>query len=503
MWGVVWYVGTLLAAFTWLLGTSLAQKLTIGELLFASIPVGTIGGAWLVFLTACMLSQLSPLTLLVSSILLAILISDRLVQFGRNARRLLARFPAQRTDLLVSLALAAAVSCVMWPLYSTRMIPERNGVLLSGGSCYGDLPIHMYLAESFLVGCNQDVSWSGMMSPIFAGERMTYPFLPDFHAAVIKSLGSSLRWGFLAPGFAMTVALWGLLYFFTLRVTGSRMGGIIAVALVIGAGGLGGPRWIAAQGWRVAMNADVVQHDPTGEWKHLWFAFVPHILLPQRGATFAYPMAVLSLLLVWLGTDTSGSGAKMSTSVRRSLLVHAALFAGSLPLVQAHAFIGIGIIIAITFVLDAHKWGNDVNTAISWALAGAVAIATGGPQMVLFQKTVTKGHEGKFLAYGWLYKNYEFGKPDGPLGFFRFWWHSLGPALHIFVVIMALYVVECVRAQRAAAALVKQNGSNGVTHFLTSLAAAAVACRVCLTAAAAPTRSRAYCHPASTPGSRW
>ena len=140
----------------------------------------------------------------------------------------------------------------------------------------------MYLAESFLVGCNQDVSWSGMQSPIFAGAPLTYPFLPDFHAAIIKALGSTLREGFLAPGFAMTVALWGLLYFFTLRVTGSRLGGVLAVALTIGAGGMGGPRWIAHTSWAHAMGQDVVQHDYTGEWKHLWFAFVPHILLPQR-----------------------------------------------------------------------------------------------------------------------------------------------------------------------------------------------------------------------------
>ena len=93
---------------------------------------------------------------------------------------------------------------------------------------------------------------------------MTYPFLPDFHAALFVAMGGSLRWGFLLPGFLMAAALWALLYYFTVRVTRSPLGGIFAVLLTIGAGGLGGPRWIAQQGWAEAMRNDIVQHDPTG-----------------------------------------------------------------------------------------------------------------------------------------------------------------------------------------------------------------------------------------------
>ena len=141
MWGTLWYLATIVAAFVWLLGSGLASRLSIGELLFASIPVGTIGGAWVVFLVSCLLSQLSPLSVGVASILVLIVIADSFMELGRNARALAAKLPAQRTDLAISLGLAAAVSAVMWPLYSSRMIPERNGALLSGGSCYGDLPV--------------------------------------------------------------------------------------------------------------------------------------------------------------------------------------------------------------------------------------------------------------------------------------------------------------------------------------------------------------------------
>ena len=316
-------------------------------------------------------------------------------------------------------------------------------MIYSGGSCYGDLPIHMYLAESFLIGGNKHISWSGMTSPIFAGERLTYPFLPDFHAAIFRPLGDTLHEGFLYPSFMMATAMWGILYCFTVRVTGSRLGGALSVLLTIGAGGMGGPRWIQAVGWNSAMTRDVVQHDPTGEWKYLWFAFVPHILLPQRGACFAYPMAVLCLLLVWVGSDNTSAGAARPTPLeRRHLLIGAALAAGSLPMVQAHSFIGCGVIIIFIALLDCYKWLADPTLMVDWALAGIVAAVTGGPQMLLFQKTVTQGYYGKFLAYGWLYEHFEFGKPLGVIGWFNMWWYSLGPTVHLFVVLILAYAAE-------------------------------------------------------------
>jgi hypothetical protein len=79
-----------------------------------------------------------------------------------------------------------------------------------------------------------------------------------------------------------------------------------------------------------------------GEWQHLWFAFVPHILLPQRGGNFAYPLSVLVLILVYVATDASpfvpvaasgdalaGFAPKLRVYEVRTLLMHTALFAGA------------------------------------------------------------------------------------------------------------------------------------------------------------------------------
>jgi hypothetical protein len=54
----------------------------------------------------------------------------------------------------------------------------------------------------------QDISLADMQSPVFAGERFSYPFIPDFHAAVLVKQGLSLRWAFLLPG-ACAAGRWG------------------------------------------------------------------------------------------------------------------------------------------------------------------------------------------------------------------------------------------------------------------------------------------------------
>lgn len=53
--GVVWHASMVVAAFV-VLVARLAPRLTLPELLAASVPVGTIAGAWVIYLLACFTS---------------------------------------------------------------------------------------------------------------------------------------------------------------------------------------------------------------------------------------------------------------------------------------------------------------------------------------------------------------------------------------------------------------------------------------------------------------
>lgn len=246
----------------------------------------------------------------------------------------------------------------------------------------------------------------------------------------------------------MCLSFIGLFYSFAVRLTRSRIGAIIGLLLTIGSGGQGGINILMRDGLKRALEQDVIQNDVTGDGKVFWFAFVPHVFLPQRGANFAYPLALLVLTLVWKATDfTSGS---MAPGDKRRLLQYAAALAALTPLVQAHTFIGLALIIGTVFVLDAHKWMADLRILGGWIAAGVVAAILGWPQMALFRKHVEKGHGGSFIKQGWIHRNHDFGRDAPGLwgmipmagAFFRFWWMSLGPAVPLFFVALAIYAFD-------------------------------------------------------------
>jgi hypothetical protein len=469
------YVSNAILAFIYLVGGPIGPRFYYTEAIAAAITLGAIISTWLVFIFSALFGSLNLLSILLASLVSFYFASSRWKSC--KLRRFL------REDTL-ALSVTFLLSLILLPTYWLRMIPlQPEGWIKSGGSCYGDLPIHMTLANSFLDGCNKEMSFFNMQSPIFAGRKLTYPFLPDFHAAIIVALGGRMRDGFLLPGFSLCCALWILVFFFTLRVSRSKLGSFFSVFMVIGAGGLGVWRWVLSEYksnpsgglygayLNILRDKDVIQHDPTGEWKYLWFAFVPHIMLPQRGANFAYPLVLLILILVWMATDQSSSEElrkPTSPEVRRAMLVTAGLLSACLPLFQAHSFIGIGIIIGFIAILDFHKWTSDSYLFVSWIQAGVVAVVLSLPQLMQFRQTVEEGYYGKFFTYGWLFNNYEFGEPHNTIyGLIRFWCYSLGSCVPLFLLAITTTLIELV-ASRRLQQILKINSSSSTTSTSSS-----------------------------------
>ena len=103
----------------------------------------------------------------------AYLVWEHAEDFSKNIGPLIvdAFAPSQRLANFILTGLLGVAGMVLVPLYNTRMLKEEGpGRVFSGGSCWADLPMHMTVAESFIHGRNQDVSWSQMIAPVFAGE---------------------------------------------------------------------------------------------------------------------------------------------------------------------------------------------------------------------------------------------------------------------------------------------------------------------------------------------
>ena len=59
---------------------------------------------------------------------------------------------------------------------------------------YGDMPFHLNIINSFLYGVNAHASvFSGFKAVFFADGTLVYPFLPDWHIAVLVGCGGCVR----------------------------------------------------------------------------------------------------------------------------------------------------------------------------------------------------------------------------------------------------------------------------------------------------------------------
>src|SRR5260370_681476 len=82
----------------------------------------------------------------------------------------------------------ASVIIGMWLVFSRAMFEKPDGIYTGVLNNYGDLPFHLSVITRFAFGQNFPPE-----DPTFAGARFTYPFMPDFVAAVFVLSGATLR----------------------------------------------------------------------------------------------------------------------------------------------------------------------------------------------------------------------------------------------------------------------------------------------------------------------
>lgn len=251
--------------------------------------------------------------------------------------------------------------------------------------------------------------------------------MPDWHAAVLNFMGDSIRIAMMNPGIAMFFAFVGLLFSLQRRLVRSQWAALIGVFLVICAGGQGGVNLFSKFGWKTAVsNYDPIQDDVGAKGQVFWFAFLPHVFLPQRGAAFAYPLVLTIFLMVWEGTTKSK---EMEIKTRRALLFFAGILAGTLPLVQAHSYIGVALVIGLIFLLESPTWLANPTHLQGWIPAGIGALVISVPQLMTFAHTALEGGPngtGTFMDFRPIWKPPAFHYPADIKNFFWFWYRSIG-----------------------------------------------------------------------------
>jgi hypothetical protein len=224
-----------------------------------------------------------------------------------------AAWQALRRDWL-AFALAAGCALFVGGVLQAGLWHGTPNGISAGGSNWSDLGVHLSITQSLNAGNFPP------QVPYFSGEPLIYHWFADFHAAIVARAAAI----FAIPSFVVSSAvLTGALALLVhglaravLRGRGARRAAVLAVVLVVFAGGLG---WIRLVGDIANGHGDLsylVEHNSyDNSWLTEWPYFrIPSVmgtgLLVHRATTAGLPMLVGAVLLLVAGLPSARARAE-------------------------------------------------------------------------------------------------------------------------------------------------------------------------------------------------
>lgn len=289
------------------------------------------------------------------------------------------------------------------------------GYTKSKGAGFSDMPFHLNIINSFSVGCNnkRDKMFN-ILTAFYSGTQLVYPFIPNFHAALLMATGlTSARYAMLIPSvfivFSLIIALYSLIFYFTK----SHLACFIGLIIFTNLGGLG---------WTHVFDPRH-RDDPRRDWIHdwgndqeeYWFHPIMHIIIPQRSAMWSLPLCVWTILCLAIGLENHNY----------KMFILAGLITGFMPQVQVHSFVAIAqysiALCLITFPYKKKsKWKQYI---ILWAVYGIVANSIGLFQLTPFFIRTTK-NKGSFININPIWRMNQ--KRNVRFAPIILWWRGLG-----------------------------------------------------------------------------
>jgi hypothetical protein len=308
--------------------------------------------------------------------------------------------PDQRRHRL-GLWITAVASLITFSLIFEHTLSVDAGGNLNAGfqTVWADWSQHLTTASTFAVAHNLPPQ-----NPLFSGQDLRYPFLPDFQSATLITLGASPAVALALPGALLAVCVTLLIVVLAVRLGAGIGAGVLAAAICMIGGGLGFTGILADAclhhgfsatqcTWSglVAHPGDIpaivggTLHDLPGlvaaqpraydglltpaqmqplsnqQWYTPLFAW----WLPQRSILYGFSGALAALILVLAAVRSPRRGYE-------SFAV-AGLLLGLMPLIHIHTLIAM----AIVCVVLAAQWRHR-----GWLVTLAVTALVAAPRLV-------------------------------------------------------------------------------------------------------------------------
>ncbi|HLQ60778.1 MAG TPA: hypothetical protein VK131_02850 [Candidatus Acidoferrales bacterium] len=224
--------------------------------------------------------------------------------------------------LLVLLAV-----CWAWTIHflAQAYVYKPAGLYAGYVNIWGDWAAHLTYAGSFAYGRNLPPEF-----PVDPGNHLGYPFMVDFLAAELVSLGSRLTSALPLSSGLLALVFPAVFYLAGVRFLAGRAAAFVGVFVFLLAGGLGFT-FLAGDLDRVGLAA--LQHLPREytldrDHNYQWLNPVLAYLVPQRSTLFGFSLVLITTVLLWLALAQPGWRP----------FWFAGVLAGLTPLFHVHAY---------------------------------------------------------------------------------------------------------------------------------------------------------------------
>lgn len=170
------------------------RGLTLYECFWAGFPIGYCLVSWITFIVSGIIGYIDPFAVRIVyisfSTLGIILLATALRKIKNQPSYFTQILLEIRTEFALNVLILLGTSYFGGIFYTHMLYKDYNGNEWSGGSIWADFAFHLNIINSFLHGENKYFTvFSKLKSQIYSGSVMSYPFIPDFHAASLMSLG--------------------------------------------------------------------------------------------------------------------------------------------------------------------------------------------------------------------------------------------------------------------------------------------------------------------------
>jgi hypothetical protein len=400
------------------------------ERLLIGVVSATLVGAALTYALA-LVAGLGVLTVLAGSALTTIVFAALCARHGRDVpatwreswRDLVA--PPRRGHLTGLVAVAAVCSFVFGLLFAHTLTVDSAGNLNAGfETVWADWSQHLTTASSFAVAHNVPAQ-----NPLFSGQDLRYPFLPDFQSATLMTLGASPAVALALPGALLAVCVTLLIVVLAVRLRCGLGAGALAAAICFAGGGLGFTGILADAcvhhgfassqcTWSglVAHPADIPAivvgtlrelpglvaaqpraydglltpafQQPLGNQQ--WYTPLFAWWLPQRSLLYGFSGALVALLLVVTAARTPRRGYES--------FALAGVLLGLMPLIHIHTLIAMALVCAVLAIHWRHR---------GWLVLLAVTAVVAAPRLLSLltgpHGSAAAGNLFPTVEPGWMY----------------------------------------------------------------------------------------------------